>query len=428
VRRIVVANPGGQSHFKDHAATFAARGDLERYISTFGFGPDDVERAGRLPGKLGERARLELKRRSVDEQVGDRTTRVATVLELANVLLTRAPLPMRAKYAAFKTTRERFDAKAAALLTSRTDAVLGYQGATTTTFRRARQLGIKTVLDYPIAHYEFTERTLQEEAQLVPEYAPTLRVQRYPEWIKQRYVEEINTADRIIMVSEHHTKTFVDAGVDPKRTFVVPWYIDAELFSPAPDGTETDDIFRVAFLGQITQRKGISYLVEGFKRAALSDAELVLIGAPIGDSQPWANTPGIRHIPPMARFLLPEQLRKCHVVALPSLVEGFPISALEGMACGLPAIISENLGHDIVQDGIDGFVVPIRDPDAIAERLQQLHADTARRAQMAKAARAKAAGFTLEHYRQCLIEGFERMLEEPAKGGEIAQPRAARAT
>ncbi|HWE33163.1 MAG TPA: glycosyltransferase [Solirubrobacteraceae bacterium] len=421
MRRVVVANPGGQSHFKDHAATLAAHGWLERYISTFGFGPDDVARAGRLPGRLGQRAQLELKRRGVNEEVGDRSTRVATALELANVLLTRAPLPMRAKYGAFKTTREHFDAKAAALLTSQTDAVLGYQGATTTTFRRARQLGIKTVLDYPIAHYEFTERTLEEEARLVPEYAPTLRVQRYPEWIKRRYVEEINTADRIIMVSEHHTKTFVDAGVDPKRTFIVPWYIDTELFSPAPNRTATDDIFRIAFLGQITQRKGISYLVEGFKRASLQDAELVLIGAPIGDVRPWASVPGIRHIPPMARFLLPEQLRRCHVIALPSLVEGFPISALEGMACGLPALISENLGHDIVQDGIDGFVVPIRDPDAIAERLRELHADTARRVKMAEAARAKAAGFTLEHYRGCLINGLETMLAQR----EADQVRAA---
>jgi glycosyltransferase involved in cell wall biosynthesis len=410
--RVVVANPGGQSHLKEAAATFAARGALERYVSTVGFGPRDVERAGRLlPGALGDRAQLELKRRAVSEDVGNRTARVATGWEIANVLLTRTSLPMRVKYAGLRPTRLRFDDRTAALLEPGTDAVLGYQGATTATFRKARQLGIATVLDYPIAHYEVTERTLLEEARLVPEYAPTLRVQRYPEWIKQRYVEEIATADRIIMVSEHHRKTFADAGVDPARTFIVPWYIDSELFSPSPDGPADDGTFRVAFLGQITQRKGISYLVEGFKRAALSDAELVLIGQPIGE-RPWEGTPGLTHVPPMARFLLPEQLRRCHVIALPSLIEGFPISVLEGMACGLPAIISENIGHDIVEDGVDGFVVPIRDPDAIAERLRTLHADTARRREMAKAARAKAAGFTLENYRDSLCGGFEEMLAQ----------------
>jgi glycosyltransferase involved in cell wall biosynthesis len=410
VMRVVVANPGGQSHLKEVAAVFADRGALDTYVSTVGFGPHDIERVSRvLPRRLAERLIVELKRRSVTEEVGARTARVATGWEIANVLLTRTRLPMRLKYSGLKPTRLRFDDRTSRLLKSGTDVVLGYQGATTATFRRARELGIATVLDYPIAHYAVTEALLEEEARLVPEYASTLRVQRYPEWIRERYVEEIATADRIIMVSGHHRKTFEEAGVDPARTFILPWYVDCELFSPAeqpPDGP-----FRIAFLGQITQRKGISYLVEGFRRAKLDDAELVLIGQPIGD-RPWEGTTGVRHVPPMPRFMLPEQLRECHVIALPSLVEGFPISVLEGMACGLPAIVSENIGHDFVTDGANGYVVPIRDPDAIAERLQTLHADSARRREMALAARATAERFTRENYRDALWSGVEELLSE----------------
>jgi hypothetical protein len=420
--RVLVANPGGQSHLKEVAAVFADRGALERYVSTVGFGPRDIERVGRiLPRKLAARVTVELKRRSVSAEVGERTKRVATGWEIANVLLTRTQLPMRVKYAGLRPTRLRFDERTSRLLTPQTDVALGYQGATTITFRRARELGIATVLDYPIAHYDVTERLLQEEARLVPEYAPTLRIQRYPDWVRERYVEEIATADRIIMVSGHHRKTFEEAGVDPARTFILPWYVDCELFSP-PDDPPEEEPFRVAFLGQITQRKGISYLIEGFRRAQLPDAELVLIGQPFGDRPwPWEGTPGLRHVPPMPRFMLPDTLRTCHVIALPSLVEGFPISVLEGMACGLPAIVSENIGRDFVEDGANGFVVPIRDSDAIAERLRQLHADSEGRRRMSAGARRTAEQFTRENYENALWTGIEQLLSERSAGQPTTQ-------
>ena len=120
----------------------------------------------------------------------------------------------------------------------------------------------------------------------------------------------------------------------------------------------TTDCFRVAFLGQVGQRKGLSYLIEGFRLAGLDDSELVLIGRPIGLDRPWQGVPGRPAVGPLPHFELPAMLQSCDVIALPSLVEGFPIAVLEGMACGLPAIISENLGHDIVEDGIDGLRRP----------------------------------------------------------------------
>jgi glycosyltransferase involved in cell wall biosynthesis len=185
--------------------------------------------------------------------------------------------------------------------------------------------------------------------------------------------------------------------------------VDADLFTPPPAPPE--DTFRVAFLGQIGQRKGLSYLVEGFRLAGLDDAELLLIGRPMGTGRPWEGVPGVRHVPALPHFMLPDELRRCHVIALPSLVEGFPVSVLEGMACGLPAIISENLGHDIVSDGVDGYVVPIRDPEAIAECLQRLHADSELQRRMSRAARTTAAGFTRERNAQALRDGVHALLQ-----------------
>jgi glycosyltransferase involved in cell wall biosynthesis len=299
--------------------------------------------------------------------------------------------------------------------------VIGSQGTATTIFRRARELGIATVLDYPIAHYTFTERVLEEEARLVPEYADTIRVRTFPDWVKRRYAEEIATADRIVMVSADHQQNFAEAGIDPARTFIVPWYVNSELFTP-PEHPE-DRVFRVAFMGELSQRKGLSYLIDGFERAGLPDAELVLIGRAHARG-PWLGKDRVRHVGALAHFALPEVLRGCHVTAMPSLVEGFPVSVLEGMACGLPAIVSENIGRSIVADGEDGFVVPIRDPEAIAERLRQLHDDTQLRGRMSLAARAKAETFTRERNHEALREGVGELLAERRGPGGTRPERA----
>jgi alpha-maltose-1-phosphate synthase len=413
--RVVVANPGGERHLRDVAAAFAEVGDLDLYISTAGYGVSQVERLPRaIPGAVAEKMKVELNRRAVTDEVGARAIRIGTTLEVANVGLARLPLPKPLKFMAYRPARLSFDWRASRRLTHGMDAVIGSQGTTTQIFARARELGIGRVLDYPIAHWRFTEAVLEEEVRLKPEWAATMRVYRYPDWVRARYVREIEMADRIIMVSGHHQQNFAEAGIDPARTFIVPWYIDAELFTPpsVPD----DSAFRIAFVGELSQRKGLSYLIDGFERAALPASELLLIGRTHAVTGPWAGRPGVRHVPPLPNFMLPEVLGSCHVIALPSLVEGFPVSVLEGMACGLPAIISENIGRDIVEDGKEGFVVPIRDPEAIAERLGELHADTARRREMAAAARAKAETFTKERNHEALRRGVRELLAE--KRGE----------
>ncbi len=66
----------------------------------------------------------------------------------------------------------------------------------------------------------------------------------------------------------------------------------------------------------------------------------------------------------------------------------------EAMACGAPVIASYNTGaEDLFDDGVEGFHIPIRDPDAIADRLDRLAADPALRAAMGEAARRRMEGF-----------------------------------
>ena len=78
--------------------------------------------------------------------------------------------------------------------------------------------------------------------------------------------------------------------------------------------------------------------------------------------------------------------------------------AYEAAACGLPVIVTENVGAEI-GEGEDGFVVPIRDPDAIADRLVRLRDEDLRR-RMGASARARALASTWERYGEGLARHY----------------------
>jgi len=97
--------------------------------------------------------------------------------------------------------------------------------------------------------------------------------------------------------------------------------------------------------------------------------------------------------------ILAEMLRH-DVFVFPSLFEGLALVQGEAISQGLPVITTPNSGGtDILRPGIDSFVVPIRDPEAIAERLLQLHRDRALLQQMSDAARERAAQLGWQGYK-----------------------------
>jgi glycosyltransferase involved in cell wall biosynthesis len=213
---------------------------------------------------------------------------------------------------------------------------------------------------------------------------------------------EVEEADRIIVLTSFHRRTFLESGVDASRLVLTPTGVDGELFRPRP--RENAKPFRVLFTGQLSQRKGLSYVLEGFRRAALPGAELLLVGPLLGSARIWKDSPGVRYMGPVNYREMPAQYQASDVYVLPSLVEGLPQTVLEAMASGLPVVVSENTaGPEIVTDGVNGYVVPIRDPAAIAERLRELYEDDNGRRSMGANARARAEELSWDAYGDRLV-------------------------
>jgi glycosyltransferase involved in cell wall biosynthesis len=161
------------------------------------------------------------------------------------------------------------------------------------------------------------------------------------------------------------------------------------------------------FVGTLSQRKGIKYLLEAVNRLKLPDAELLLVGRQIGSPAalaPYASR--FRHVPHVPYHEVHRLFAEADLFVYPSLHEGSAFATYEALASGLPVIATPNTGS-VVRDGIEGFVVPPRDVDALMERIEQLYRDPARRAEMAAAARRRAEEFTWAAYRRRLCAFFD---------------------
>ncbi len=227
--------------------------------------------------------------------------------------------------------------------------------------------------------------------------------------IKAEYQE----ADYIRAQSKWVYQTLVERGVPEAKIIYVPPAVELERYYPAP---ALPDQFRVCFVGSFDLRKGIQYLLPAWKglHSDILNAKLIMHG---GSGSRFIN-----------RLLAPYQLqpdiewpgggpadqtfRSSSVCVVPSIEDGFCYVALEAMASGLPVILTEHVGaKDLVQDGVNGFIVPIRDTGAIAERLLWLYRHPDRLREMGKAARSTAQQFTYVTEGNTLTTQFERMLK-----------------
>lgn len=280
-------------------------------------------------------------------------------------------------------------------------------------FKKASQHGIIRVLNYPLAHHAFTRRYLQEEADLEPAFRATLNSHDSPKWQVDRLDKEIELANHILVGSSFAKETFLMEGVPAEKIEVIPYGADTSLFKPAECKIINHNQFNVIFVGQLSQRKGLSYLLRAYERIHGPGTSLTLVGQLQDDGEslmPWRYL--YRHIPHVPRVELARLYQQADVFVFPTLVEGMGLVVVEAMASGLPVITTPNGPGDIVRDGLEGFLVPPRDVDALANRLQRLKDDPVLRNIMAENAHSRSQYFTWANYRETVLMRISSWLEE----------------
>jgi glycosyltransferase involved in cell wall biosynthesis len=282
--------------------------------------------------------------------------------------------------------------------------------------RKARRLGMLNIVERSSAHPVVHNQLLADE------YARYgLRFPAGNKLLIRKHVLEYEAADAIIVPSEFVWRTMRAQGVPEPKLRRVHFGFAPERFQPMPSA-KTDQTFRILFVGSVSLQKGVQYLLEAFKRLNLPDAELVLVGGAYPDSKSFLpHYEGLyRHVWFVPHAGLPAVYNAASVFVLPSLQDGFGMVVYEAAACGLPVIVSENVGATI-RDGQDGYVVPIRDPDTLADRLLRLYRDPALRRAMGESAREYVSRFTWAAYHTELKAHYDTLADRESTEGTEAQ-------
>ncbi|MEC4986946.1 MAG: glycosyltransferase family 4 protein [Oscillatoria sp. PMC 1068.18] len=289
------------------------------------------------------------------------------------------------------------------------DAVYAYEDGAATTFQAAKQQNILCLYDLPIPFYRTSQAIQAEEAQRFPELASAFQAVQEPAWKIKRKEQEIQLADHIFVASSFTKKSLLDLGINPEKISVIPYGSPLEYFQPQ---TKKDKVFRALFVGRVGPRKGVHYLLSAWQKLQLKKAELLLVGVQeFPEKWLFKYEDNFRHIPSVPHHSLNKYYSAANVLVFPSLVEGFGLVILEAMACGIPVITTPNTaGADIITDGKEGFIVPIRDVEALKEKIAWCYHHPQELAEMGKAARCQAEKLTWDLYRERLASKVKEIL------------------
>lgn len=280
---------------------------------------------------------------------------------------------------------------------------------------RAHALGSVTV-DISASAHVAANAVLEEEEFKI------LGITGYEGWYTRlaREATPVENMDYRILMSEFTKKTYVDAGYPADRIFIAYSDVDMERFKPAPAARDRNAPFQVLYLAHTQPLKGLHYLLDAWELLTLPHAELLIIGA-FADMPPeleqqyltrMRRDPRITYI---AGTHTPEKyLREASVFVFPSLTEGFGRITLEAMASGLPVITTEH-ATGMVENGTTGYIVPIRDAKALAEKIQYLYDHPEVRERMGKEARNVAE--TKKPFGESVYEIYQKIMKREGKIG-----------
>ena len=222
------------------------------------------------------------------------------------------------------------------------------------------------------SHIIFQNKILEEEYKnLGLDYLPINK------WFIERELAEYENSDFILVPSKFVENTFIENKVFKSKVINFGSYQD--IFFPIRNLKKSDEEFNVLFVGQLSIRKGLHYLIDGFKKFNHPKKKLHIVGSETKDKFFFRDlikkndndnifVHGTKNSKQLNEFF-----NNSHVFVLPSLEEGLATVTLQASSSGCPLIVSENTGaSEFVNTSKCGYVIPIRDSQIIADKLTLL--------------------------------------------------------
>ena len=251
--------------------------------------------------------------------------------------------------------------------------VFCYSYAALEIFEHAASRGWQTVLGQidPGIVEEDIVKAEAARCQLASTWVPAPRSY----WSK--WQSEIALANQIIVNSDWSRQCLMQAGVSEEKIRIIPLAYEREKteLKGGQRGQARSRSFNVLFLGQVNIRKGVPQLLDAM-RILESHADIILtIAGPTEiDMTIVESRPNVRFIGPVARNQVQKLYEVADVFILPTLSDGFAITQLEALASEVPVIASNRCG-EVVQDGINGWILRDLEPSTIADTILRAQAE-----------------------------------------------------
>lgn len=288
-----------------------------------------------------------------------------------------------------------------------------YEDGAINSFKQAKELGVYCSYELPIAHWQTVRRLLSEEAERLPDWEPTLESTRESEDKLFRKEEELDLADCISCPSEFVLQS-IPKNIRSKKTCIVaPFGSPPCLPNKRLKQDNKNNNLKLLFVGSMSQRKGLADLFEAMKMLRNDPVSLTVLGQPSMPMEFYRNCfPNFKYLAPCSNESIRRVMQEHDALVLPSIVEGRALVQQEALACGLPIIVTANAGGiDLIEKGITGYLVSIRSPEDIFEKITLLIENRKSIPDIRKACQAKAQNYTWKDYSQKIIDLNFSLLE-----------------
>lgn len=283
-----------------------------------------------------------------------------------------------------------------------------------------REFGGDAMLFQVHPHPATIRRILRRELEDHPDCADSLEQEwelALPEEEYEHLVAEPRMATRLLAASSFTRDSLIENGTPAEDITVVPYGVDLQRFqpgdSPAGSSQSRDGRLRLLFVGRINQRKGIKYLLEALRLLDTDAVRLTVCGRVVDDLRlfrPFGERVEVR--PSVSGAELVEAYRTADLFVFPSVAEGFGQVLLEALACGLPVLsTTHTAAPDLIEEGVEGFIVEPRRPDLLASRIQWALEHREELQAMRKQARLRAEHFTWGRFRTESADAVRLYLE-----------------
>lgn len=232
---------------------------------------------------------------------------------------------------------------------------------------------ILRIMDVSAANRIYMKTIYERDFSCCPQFADKLKNERSFLWKQktiQRLEDEIRKTQYFLVPSKFVKESLMFSGINDNQIAICPYGANFSTLEPKKY-IKQDGPIEAVYVGNVTEMKGIYYLLEAASGIDRNVVHLTVVGA--YDNSDEKLSPYMEQITFMGRVAherVLEILKRSDIFVFPSLGEGLSLSVLEALACGLPCIVTKNSGaNDAIIEGKNGFVVDIQNSSALQQKM-----------------------------------------------------------